>query len=982
MSGITKAIEKAKKRGPFLDDLLQRSGLAENTLPNPKEMPVRVCAEKNPALPKVGWTFERDSLGIWSVVGPREVLEFYADLVQHRKEIFYREPTTNLASLPRLVGDTADRIISWEGSMSTNHHSSFLSQIMQRLRVKNTKVIAVESRMHGRTFDAELALLIENWAATLKANGVKVGDQVPIRLNRGTEFVAVMIAILAIGATVVPMEPLIPEAKELEILELLNARVGIADKQFRKMRNDILWLSSAQKCTAVSNIFGDFPELPDDHIAFILFTSGSTGRPKGIQLTHENFNQYFDTVADEIHPEAFRRSAWTSSVAFDSSIAEIIYPLIHGGTIVAFDQEELISIPSFVKACTSKKITGVGCSTALWSAWMKLASTVPNPMPESIRHVDIGGSAAELEDVATWLRIANENCCLMNRYGPTETTETVTAFRINADSVIEGEVPIGRPERGTEIRVLDSIGRRIAPGQQGEIWVGGGQVALGYLGLDDAKRGFELPPNAEGRWYRTGDKATWSFNGDLLFRGRADNQVKISGHRVELEEVRQAIERVAAGRIFTVLAPTFKFGLEIVVVLEKLESGGHDDDWIFRVKQALASQLPRYAVPRKWRVVKELPRTPSGKIDQMSALELLATENSNLSEPLDVGTRDWVIEKVREVLGYSNIDLSRSFFDLGGDSLSAMLLHACLESACERPIPKTLVHISSDINDLIIRYENATQSLPHNNIANRHRCEILIKENDSPEVMFMPGLDGSTDLGHLGSRLGTDMSISAIDLDLSQSLQTIENNALNASFDSLVKDLTDIVLSRPPTVLPILVGYSIGGWIAFGIASECRRRGVELPPPLMIEPGFHVRLSKWGHLRQWAYTLLDRVVNVNILIHRIRLWLKSNINSTHSAPPHVYSSGRQHSERIEFERLLSNSLSCYKPRPADIAITLVTRHRGNRRFAAWSRLARGGVLYERVQLREHTDYAKADGEDIVLELIRGHVSKNSDQSKK
>lgn len=976
--GIFEAIGEARRRGPFLRDLLDRDALSQGSLSDPANLPVRLFEEKADADADADWIFERDGQGAWLVTGPRAEINFFADLVAHRRRILTDEPTTLIASLPRVVGATASRIKSWEGSMSIPMPPSFLEIIVTRLRAGDPRMAFVESTADGGATDAEMVVMVESWAAVLGAAGIGVGDLVPVRLDRGTPFVAAMFAVLGLGATFVPIDPLAPEARVLEMLKLLDARVGITDASVKTVGDDIRWISSAPKCSVSSGFLGRVSRPDSDRVAFVVFTSGSTGRPKGIRLTHRNFDQYFETVADAIHPEGYRRSAWTSSVAFDSSIAEIVYPLLYDGTVVAFERRDLVSIPAFIEACSSKAITGVGCATALWSAWMRFASSLPNPIPETIRHVDIGGSAADPEHISTWLRIAGPDRYLMNRYGPTETTETVTAHRVESDSVLLGEIPIGRPERGTEVRILDSEGRRVPPGQEGEIWIGGGQVALGYLGMPEANDGFQTPPDADGRWYRTGDRAVWRDDGEILFRGRADDQVKVGGYRVELGEVHIAIQEIANGVESEVLAISTDAGRELAVLVEWPESADGDleasdsEAWRSRVERELESRLPRYAIPRRWRFVAILPRTPSGKLDRTIASKLLTAEDDEVRSTGEPGTRGWIIAEVGRALGRRDIDVSRSFFELGGDSLSAMGLHAALESANQGSIPITLVHVSRDIDDLVNRYRDAIRIGSEQPVSSGHRCEVINEKDDSPEVMFMPGVHGEATLRLLWASLGVDMSISAINLDLDRCRAAHARDEAVGAFDACIEEIADLVLSRPGKALPVMVGYSIGGWIAFGVARECLRRGVRLPTPILIEPEFHVSLSGMDGLRQRARMFCDSMVNLDPIRQRIKCWRERGGDSAESNARDPRGRLPDDVDR-EFRRVLVGSLLRHKPRPADVEIRLVTRRSRHHRFAGWSRLARGGVRYERVDFREHKDFFRFGSERVLLDLIRRHV---------
>ena len=985
--GIAAALAKVRRMGPFLGDLQARGGLGVGGLQDPAVMPVRVVEGASSDHPPAAWTFFRDEEGRWSAAGPEAAMETFSELIAHRRRALVEAPHSPVHSLPRVTGATARQVEGWEGDPSIPTPPSFLDIVLARLRTGDPQRRLLDSTVDGGATDAEVAVLVADWAETLHAAGVRPGDLVPVRMNRGTPFVAVMFAVLGLGATFVPIDPLAPEARLSDMLQQLNARVGVASAEGQPGGDGMRWVTAAPASADPSGTLARLAADDAERVAFVLFTSGSTGRPKGIRLTHRNFDQYFDTVSDAILPDAFERSAWTSSVAFDSSIAEIIFPLLHGGAIVAFEQEDLASIPAFLEKCRRDSITGLGCATALWSAWMRLSSTLADPMPESIRHVEIGGSAADPGLVKTWLEIAGPDRCLINRYGPTETTETVTAHRVEPSTGLLGAVPIGRPERGCEIRVLDEHGRRVPPGHQGEIWIGGDQVAAGYLNQPKLSGGFQPLPGADGRWFRTGDRGSWQNDGQLLFHGRADDQVKVGGYRVELNEVRLAIQDGAKDIDFEVLAPTGSAGPALAVLVEWPGATGQGGaphaatQWSREIERTLESRLPTYAIPRRWRFVDALPRTASGKVERASAAELVMTETDLGEGPHEPGTLTWILGLVQRALGRREIDTSRSFFELGGDSLSAMELHAALEAGAGRPIPITLVHISQDIEDLFERYQSAALPSPALEGTTGHQYEALIEREGRPEVLFMPGLHGEAPLRLLWAPLGTDLSVSAINLDLQRCRAMVDANQPARRLDALIEELADLVMARGQGAPPVMVGYSLGGWLAFGVARECRRQGLQVPPPILIEPEFHVSLGWARRARQTLNMRLDWLLNLDPIRKRFARWRPWNPRV--SGPDPLDPRGRlpdnmefRHNLEVdlEFERLLGESLQGHRPHPADVSIRLVTRRWRGLRYAAWSRLALGGVERERVKMQAHEDFYRYGSEEVLVDLIRRHVS--------
>jgi acyl carrier protein/pimeloyl-ACP methyl ester carboxylesterase len=349
-----------------------------------------------------------------------------------------------------------------------------------------------------------------------------------------------------------------------------------------------------------------------------------------------------------------------------------------------------------------------------------------------------------------------------------------------------------------------------------------------------------------------------------------------------------------------------------------------------------------------------------------------------LHEP---GTRHWILDQVERALGRREIDTSRSFFELGGDSLSAMELHAALEAGGGCSIPITLVHISQNIDDLFERYQTATRPGLARAVSTGHRCEALVERQGQPEVLFMPGLHGEAPLRLLWAPLGKSLSVSAINLDLQQCQLTVGANKASEGINALIQELAELILSRAHKAPPVMVGYSLGGWLAFGVARECLRRGVRVPAPILIEPEFHVSLGWARRARQSVNMRLDWLLNLDPIRKRVPRWRPWNAKV--SGPDPRDPRGRlpdnvefRHNGEIdlEFEQLLGASLQRHAPRPADVEILLVTRRWRGLRYAAWSRLALGGIRRERVPMRDHEDFYRYGSEEILVDLIRRHVN--------
>lgn len=977
VESITEAIAEGRCRGPFLRDVLHRGGAGERPLVDPRSLPVRVVeADGATTSAPAAWEFRRDRDGVWSASGPAWAMSTFASLLEDRRRILETDPDTPVSSLGRVVGDTERLVMSWEGSGEIPRPKSFLEPIWRRLRAADPDAVLVDSISDGGATDREMADLVDAWSTTLERAGVRPGDMVPVALDRGTPFVAVMFAVLGLGGTFVPLDPLAPDDRIQRMLEVLSASVGVRGRGRTIPGASIDWIVAPADGGAGRRRFDRFDRPNADDVAFVLFTSGSTGNPRGVRISHRNFDQYLEVVAEAIRPDAYEGSAWTSSVAFDSSVAEVIYPVVHGGRIIVLEEVDLASAASLSRAFRRRRITGFGCATALWSTWMKHLSGNEDSIPETLRHVDIGGSVAESGLVRRWLDLASSEQVLMNRYGPTETTVTVTAHRIRSSSGDDGTIPIGRPERGTEIRILDEFGRRVPPGVEGEIWIGGGQVALGYLGSGEDQGGFQSLAGAEGRWFRTGDRGVWNLDGEILFGGRTDDQVKVGGFRVELGEIRRSIMRFDARYEIEVLMTGDGAGASLGVVVEADPSQIDTEGWIADMRAGLASVLPRYAVPRRWRFVKCMGRTASGKVDRRAARALFDDGDAERLVAVDRDSPDWVVEQVERVLGHPVEDRSCSFFELGGDSLAAMRLHAILQEASGRSLPTMLIHAARDIDDLARRCESTSTADDTDLRSRGHRRRRVVDSDADPTIIFMPGIHGEATLRHVWGRLGARATVEAIDLDLDRCRELLGQTPVDAGFDRLVEDLAEIVLSRGVPESTVLAGYSLGGWLAFSVAANLQRRDVRVAAPLLIEPGVHVDGSSLERGRRRFDSLLDTATNLDPW-RRVRRRIRTRPRDAGWIDPRDPRGRAPDARDHEFADLLIGSLASHRPVPSPIAVRLVTRRGRHRRFGEWWRLALGGVEHEPVDLVEHEDFFRFGSEPVLEDVLIRHLTAGS-----
>ncbi|OZM76822.1 non-ribosomal peptide synthetase/MFS transporter [Pseudonocardia sp. MH-G8] len=482
-----------------------------------------------------------------------------------------------------------------------------------------------------------LAGLVAEAADRLAGAGVRPGDLVGVRLPRGRDAVVAVLAVLRSRAGYVPLDPVYPQARLDLMVEETRPRALVTPE-------------------GVVPVGGSVPQ-PDP--AYVIFTSGSTGRTKGVLVGRRQLRDFARTFADRFAFAEGDRVLQFASLSFDVSVEEIFPPLIRGATVVLRD-DDMISRPDlFLDRCGALGITVLDLPTAYWHELVTALDRGEAALPAGVRCVIIGGETARPDAVRRWQRAVDATAVrLFNTYGPTETTVGATAGDVSEWS---GDVvPIGAPLPGVTCRISDD----------GELLIGGTGVAQGYLNRPELTAERFVPAPGGGREYRTGDRVRWS-DGQLEFLGRLDDQVKISGHRVEPGEVEAALRRTAdvADAVVLVDDRTGRARLVGHVVTAATTD-------LAAVRNALADVLPAALVPGVLIRHARLPLTPQGKIDKVALAAEALPEQAPDAELGDAERAAAAL--VGEVLGVAVTRATDDFLTLGGDSLDAVRLIAAL----------------------------------------------------------------------------------------------------------------------------------------------------------------------------------------------------------------------------------------------------------------------------------------------------------------
>ncbi|HEX3085319.1 MAG TPA: amino acid adenylation domain-containing protein, partial [Pyrinomonadaceae bacterium] len=571
-------------------------------------------------------------------------------------------------------------LVEWNANRIEYPESSCVHELFEAQAAKTPQAPAVEFCGQRLTF-SELNARANQLANYLMKRGVGSESMVGISVERSFEMVVAILGVLKTGAAYVPLDPTYPRDRIAFMIRDTAARVVITQSHLApNLDADLERISLDEDWPLIATESDVNPAVSTSsaQVALVLYTSGSTGNPKGVMLEHRSLVN-FATVAKATYGlEADDRVLQFGSLSFDLSAEEMLIALTSGACLVLRTAEMISSPEDFLLRCEEWKLSVLDLPTVYWHELTDALSKQHLALPPSIRLVIIGGEKASSDRIATWNRIVGNQVRLLNTYGPTETTIAVTLCDLStyAPALIEKISPIGRPDPNAEVYVLDSKLQPVPIGIPGELHIGGPGVARGYLNRADlTSQKFISNPfsdNPAGRLYKTGDIVRYHDDGNLEFLGRADNQIKIRGFRVELEEIERAIRSHEAVENCVVIATG---GDDKRLVAYLITADGSREP-INDLRNVLKTKLPSYMVPATFEVIDEFPLTSSGKINRRALPEpqfnrAMADATVDLpSTPLE----EMLLEAWREVLKVDQIGVNENFFDLGGHSLLAARL--------------------------------------------------------------------------------------------------------------------------------------------------------------------------------------------------------------------------------------------------------------------------------------------------------------------
>ncbi|ORB75343.1 non-ribosomal peptide synthetase, partial [Mycobacterium scrofulaceum] len=529
----------------------------------------------------------------------------------------------------------------------------------------------------------ELDVASNRLAHLLVEHGAGPGRTVALLFSRSAEAVAAMLGVLKTGAAYVSIDPSSPDGRIEFMLGDATPVVAVSTAELAgRLDGHGVAVVDVNDPRIDAEPDTGLPEPDAEGLAYLIYTSGTTGVPKGVGVTHRNVTALIGSLDAGLPAPGVWSHA--HSLAFDVSVWEIFAPLLRGGRVVVVDEDTARAPEELHDLLVAEEV----------SVLTQTPSAVAMLDPAGLDGVAVvlAGEACPPEVVDRWA----SGRVLLNAYGPTETTMCVAISVPLAPG--SGVPPIGSPVSGAGLFVLDGWLRPVPEGVVGELYVAGSGVAVGYLGRPGltASRFMACPFGGAGsRMYRTGDLACWGADGQLRYLGRADEQVKIRGYRIELGEIQAALSGLDGVEQAVVIAREDRPGDKRLV---GYVTGGADVEVL---RAQLSVRLPGFMVPAAVVGLDSLPLTANGKLDTR-ALPAPDYATGQYRAP-QTPTEEILAAIFADVLGLERVSTDDSFFELGGESISAMGLIAAVNRNLDAGLPVRVVFEAPTVAQLALR---------------------------------------------------------------------------------------------------------------------------------------------------------------------------------------------------------------------------------------------------------------------------------------
>ncbi len=753
---------------------------------------------------------------------------FISRMVYHFQRLFEKamvEPDSELSTLSLLDEAEYRQVVEEWNDTAAPVPDGGIHQIFEQEVEQRPDKIAIESLQEQITY-RELNQRANNLARRLQREGVGAEVFVGVMVERSPELIVALLAIDKAGGVYVPLNLVDPPKRVQFILEDAGVKVLVTTRQAAANLAENDWSlvyvdpEDDRQAADEENVRAD---VTPDNLAYLMYTSGSTGTPKGVGITHRNVvgfvkaANYANLSADEIFLHL-------APISFDASTFEIWSSLLNGARLVVYPPT-LPSLSELGELVTRTQVTTLFLTTGLFHQFVD--TSVSNI--GAVKQLLTGGDALSPTLLQKGLEQI-ENVSIVNCYGPTESTVMACCYPVERDRPAT-TVPIGRPVSNTRLYVI-SARQPAGVGERGELFIGGHGLGRGYHNRPDLTAERFLPdpygPQPGGRLYRTGDAARYLNDGLIQFLGRVDDQIKISGFRIEPREIEAVLSTHPGLRAALVVAREETQGQKFLVTyfVANSETGPGSDE----LRAYLKERLPEYMIPSVYVPLEALPLTPHGKVDRAALPapqvslsraggEYLAPQNDLQQQLVDI----W-----EELFKIHPIGIADNFFELGGHSLQMIMLVTRVEERLGKRVAMAELFNDPTIEHLAGLIGHGKENLFESLIVPLH------PEGTQP-AFFGPHASGGNVWCYkeLVQYLGDDQPFFGVQP------REPENGLVvyHTDVEAMATDYVQALRGFQPVGPYWLAGWSMGGVIAFEIASQLQQQGQDVAMLALIDSG-------------------------------------------------------------------------------------------------------------------------------------------------
>jgi amino acid adenylation domain-containing protein len=717
----------------------------------------------------------------------------------------------------------------------------FIFDFIQMANLYPTKM-AVQTSSEQLTY-SELNLLSTRFANMLLNAGVGNDDLVGISMSRTPMLLVAILGSIKAGAGYVPLDPAFPQDRLNYMVESAAPKVLITEEKisprFKQNIQKILMSEIGNDETPIN------PSVVANNTAYVIYTSGSTGNPKGVELTHSSVTNFLHGVKNLGLITSEDKILAVTTLSFDIAVLELLLPLISGASIYLASSSEVVDGATLKIILENKNISMIQATPSTYKLLL-------NAGWKGGKHLRLlcGGEAFPLDLAQTLIPMTKE---VWNMYGPTETTVWSTCKKLN---LVDLKLTIGTPIANTDIYILDNDFKLVPIGSTGQLFIGGRGLAKGYFNRPDltAERFVINPFNKEVLIYATGDMARYTFDGEIECLGRNDGQVKVRGYRIELGEIELQLKNLNSISDAVVVTSEFRSG-DVRIVAYVTSSNFNE----VQTRAQLTQNLPNYMIPNHFVLLSEIPKTLNGKVDKKQLPQFKETVTSVTESKLIYNASTGLEQELRSiwqnVLAKAEIQDSDNFFDIGGNSLLAVQIFAKLAAIYKLNLPLSVLIEAKDFRSFAAIIIDAStpkeKQIAKTNKLNATSSIVTISSQGNLAPLFcFHGVGGNV--------LNYVSLIPA--LRSKRALLAVESAGLHGDsrpHDSIqkmaiayIKDIKEV----QPVGPYLLAGGSMGGLIAFEVASRLKAAGDEIEQLIMFDTfGPNLDLKKYSSNKNQNY---------------------------------------------------------------------------------------------------------------------------------